>query len=188
MGRAERDTDWGSRRHVETLVLLIATALALYFCARLAAPFLPALVWALALAVLFAPLQRWLESQLRYPSLAASISVAAIGLIVMVLAGFVAQRLVQQAVQGAELVEAQAQSGAWRRNLEAEPRLAALIEAIDRRFDVEGIVTTLTDWCAAHPFDRAALDLLVATGDLLLPIEQAFPGHQAFRRPGLDRA
>lgn len=146
MRRAEGEADWGSRRHVETLVLLTATALALYFCARLAAPFLPALVWALALAVLFAPLQRWLESKLRYPSLAASISVAAIGLIVVVLAGFVAQRLVQQAVQGAELVEAQAQSGAWRRNLEAEPRLATLIEAIDRRFDVEGVVTTFTDW------------------------------------------
>ena len=43
--------DWGSRSHVQTLVLMAATAVGIYLCYRLAVPFLPALAWALALAV-----------------------------------------------------------------------------------------------------------------------------------------
>ena len=60
----ERDTnptaapvanDWGSRSHVQTLVLMAATAVGFYLCYRLALPFLAAFAWALALAVLFSP-------------------------------------------------------------------------------------------------------------------------------------
>ena len=40
--------------------MLVATAFGIYICYLLAAPFVPALAWALALAVLFTPLQRWL--------------------------------------------------------------------------------------------------------------------------------
>ena len=43
--------DWGTRSHVQTLLLMAATALGIYLCSLLAAPFLPALAWALALAV-----------------------------------------------------------------------------------------------------------------------------------------
>ena len=45
--------DWGSRSHIQTLVLIVATAVGIYLCYRLALPFLAAFVWALALAVLF---------------------------------------------------------------------------------------------------------------------------------------
>ena len=60
--------DWGSRGHIQTLVLMAATAIGIYLCYRLAAPFLPALAWALALAVLFAPFQRWVESKVKRPT------------------------------------------------------------------------------------------------------------------------
>ena len=39
------------------LVVLLATGLGVYLCYLLAVPFLPPLVWAVALAVVFAPLQ-----------------------------------------------------------------------------------------------------------------------------------
>ena len=42
--------DWGTRSHVQTLLLMAATALGIYLCFLLAAPFLSALAWALALA------------------------------------------------------------------------------------------------------------------------------------------
>ena len=45
------ENDWGSRSHVRTLVLMLATAAGVYLCFRLALPFLSALAWALALAV-----------------------------------------------------------------------------------------------------------------------------------------
>ena len=125
---------------LRTLVLLLATAAGLYLCARMAGPFLPAGAWALALAVLFAPLQRRLESRLKRPSAAALVSVLVIGLIVVVPATFVAQQLAVQAAKGATLFEAKFGSGEWRHALDAQPRLALLAETIQQRVDLPGLV------------------------------------------------
>ena len=138
--------DWCSRRHVQSLVLMAVTAIGLYLCYRLAKPFLSALVWALALAVLFTPLQRWLESKLKRPSLAAGVSVLVIGLLVVVPATFVGQRLVLQAAKGAELIETKINSGEWRHALETQPRLAPLANSIEQEFDLPGTVKSLATW------------------------------------------
>lgn len=96
--------DWGSRNHIHTLVLITVTLIAIYFCYRLTVPFFPALAWALALAVLFAPLHRWLESKVKYPNLAASLSILMVALIVVVPATFVLERMVGEAIRGAETI------------------------------------------------------------------------------------
>ncbi len=139
------DNGGGTFRQVQTLLLLSATALGIYLCYRLALPFVPALAWALALAVLFAPLQRHLEAKLR-PNLAACVSVLLIGLIVVVPATFVGQQLVQQTAKGAETVEAKVTSGEWRRALEKQPRLAPLADWIERRVDLPGSAKTFAAW------------------------------------------
>ena len=78
------EDDWSSLNHVHTLVLMMVTALGIYLCYSLVAPFLPVIVWALTLAVMFAPLQRWLEAKVRYSTVAALISILIIGFIVVV--------------------------------------------------------------------------------------------------------
>lgn len=103
--------DWGSRSHIHTLVLITVTLIAIYFCYRLAVPFFPALAWALALAVLFAPLHRWLESKVKYPNLAASLSILIVALIVVVPATFVLERMVAEAIRGAETIRTLVESG-----------------------------------------------------------------------------
>lgn len=138
--------DLGSRNHIQTLVLVVATACGSYLCYQLAVPFLPTLAWALALAVLFTPFQRWLESKLKRPSLAALVSVLVIGLIVVVPATFVGQRLILQAVKGAQLVKAKVESGDWRRAIETRPRIALLVDRIEQHIDLPGTVTTFTNW------------------------------------------
>lgn len=138
--------DWGSRSHVHTLVLMAATACGIYLCYLLAMPFLPALAWALALAVLFTPFQCWLESKLKHPSLAAFISVMVIGLIAVVPATFVVQHLVLQAAKSAALIEEEINAGDWRRTLEAQPRLAPLADWIEQEMDLPGMVKTGTTW------------------------------------------
>ena len=140
------ENDFGSRSQVQILLLMVATAFGIYLCYRLAAPFLPAIVWALALAVLFTPLQRWFESKLKYSSLAAVVSVLMIGLIVVVPATFVGQRLILQTEKGAVLIEKKVQSGELRRILQAQPRLAPLADRVERHIDLPGIVKTLTTW------------------------------------------
>ncbi len=139
--------EWDSRSHIQTLVLIAAIALGIFLCCRLAAPLLSALAWALALAVMFAPLQRWFESKLkRRPSVAALVSVLVIGLIVVIPATFVVQQLVVQAAKGAEVIETKVRSGEWRRALEAQPRLAPIAERIERQIDLPGTVAKLTTW------------------------------------------
>jgi predicted PurR-regulated permease PerM len=138
--------DWGSRSHIKTLVLMGATACGVYFCYRLVVPFLPMLAWTLALAVLFTPFQRWLESKLKRPSLAAAVSVLVIVLIVAVPATFVGQRLTLQAVKGAQLVKAKVESGDWRRAIESRPRIALLADRIEQQIDLPGTVTSFTNW------------------------------------------
>ena len=139
-------SDWGSRSHVQALVLIVATAASLYLCYRLALPFLPALAWALALAVLFAPFHRWLESKLKHPSLAAAISVLAVGLIVAVPATFVGQRLIMESARGAEIIKTKVESGEWRRAIEAQPRFAPLADWIEQKVDLPGTVRALATW------------------------------------------
>lgn len=143
------ENNWPSPRHGRTLVLLAATTLGIYLCFRLASPFLPSLVWAAALAVLFAPLQRRLEWKLKRPSLAAASAVLLIGLIVVVPLSFVGQRLVLQAAKGAELIQTKFATGEWRRTFEAQPRLAPVAERIEHQLDLPETVKSVTSWLSS---------------------------------------
>lgn len=135
-----------SRAQVRTLVLLLATGIGLYICYRLAVPFLPALTWAVVLAVLFAPFQGWLEGRIRHPSLAALTAVLVIVLIVVVPATFVVQRLVMQSAQGAQLIEARVKSGEWRHTFENLPGLAPLVDRIEQQLDLPGSMAAFSSW------------------------------------------
>jgi predicted PurR-regulated permease PerM len=137
--------DWGSRSHVQTLVLMAVTAIGIFLCYRLSLPFLPALAWALALAVLFTPVQRWLESKIKRPSLAAGVSVLMVGVVVLGMATFVGQRLVHEAANGADLIEAKVESGEWRHALEAQPRLVPLADWMEQQ-NLPGTVKTVITW------------------------------------------
>ena len=137
---------WRSLDHLQTWVLLAATTLSVYLCYLLAVPFLPALALALALAVLFMPLQRWLEAKLKRVGLAAAVTVLIIALSVGIPAGFVGQQLAVQAVKGSELVEAKIKSGEWRRSLEGQPRMANLADWIERQIDLPGVFKTFAAW------------------------------------------
>lgn len=137
--------DWGSRSHVQTLVLMMATAIGILLCYRLALPFLPALVWALALAVLFTPVQRWLETKLKRPGLAAGISVLMVAVVVFGLATFVGQRLVHEAASGADLIKAKVESGEWRQALEAQPHLVPLADWMEQQ-NLPGTVKSVVTW------------------------------------------
>ena len=138
--------NWALRSRVQTFVLMLATVFGMYLCYMLAAPFLAALTWALALAVLFTPFQRWLESMSKRPSLAAVASVLVISMSVVVAATFVGQRLAVQGAKGAEVIQTKVKSGEWRRALKAQPRQAALADKIERQIDQPRTVTTLATW------------------------------------------
>ena len=145
---AQTENDWGSHSHVHTLVLMAVTVSAIYFSYRLAAPFLPALAWALALAVLFVPLHRWLESKVKYPGLAAAISVLVAIVIVVAPVMLVMERLISEASRGAETVKTLLDSGAWRRTLASYPLLTPVGDWIEHQLDLPGSINSVASWLA----------------------------------------
>ena len=137
------DLDWGSSDHVQTLVLMLLTTLGIYLCYQMALPFLSVLVWALTLAVMFTPLQRWLESKLKTPNLAALISILFIGLIIITPTLLIGEQLLTQVVKGSQLVETKLNSGEWRRMFEAQPQLATIVTKVDQYVNFPDMLKTL---------------------------------------------
>src|SRR5215210_1121382 len=96
------DGRWLTRERMLVLVLTLATALAFYICYRLALPFLPAITWALALAVIAHPMYKRIAGRVARPSLAAGLSVVIIAVLIVTPGILIAQRLVSQASRGIE--------------------------------------------------------------------------------------
>ena len=142
----ENSSEWGSRSRIHVLAMMAAIALGLYLCYLMALPFLPALTWALALAVLFMPGHQWLESTMKHPNLAASVSVLGTGLIVVVPAVFMGQRLVSEAVKGADTIRAKVESGEWQRVLDGYPRVSSIAQRIEGQIDLPGTISTIAAW------------------------------------------
>ena len=163
----EHFSEQSFRSQVRVLVMMAATALGLYFCYRMALPFVPALTWAMTLAVLFMPVYRWLKSKVKRASLAAALLVLAIGLVVIVPATFVGQRVVSEAAAGADAISARVEAGEWQRFLDDHPRVAPIAQRIGRRIDLPGtisaIATSLTNAAGAFITGsvRQAVDLLL---------------------------
>lgn len=137
---------WMKRNNIQALVLGVATAIGLYLCYRLALPFFSALAWALALAILFSPFHRWVESRLKRANLAAAVTVLVVALVVAVPATFLGQQLLAESARGAEIIKAKVQSGEWRQAIEAQPRLAPVAGWIGRQVDLPGTVNASTTW------------------------------------------
>lgn len=165
--KTEKTSEWGSRSQVHVLELMAATALGIYLCYRMALPFVPALTWALALAVLFMPVHRRLESRVKRSNPAASLSVLVIGLIVVVPATFVGQRLVSEAVSGADTIRAKVESGEWRSVLDPHPRVAPIARLIERQIDVPGTIGTLAAWLTTATASFVKGSVIQAIGVLL---------------------
>ena len=136
----------GGQIRIRALVLMVATVAGIYICWLLAVPFAPAIAWALALAVLFSSLHRWIESKIKRPNLAAAVSVLIAALIVVVPATFVGGRLVREAAKGALAIKAEVEAGAWRRIIEASPTIEPIGEWIEQQIDLPGILGNVASW------------------------------------------
>jgi len=159
--------DWSSYSHIQSLVLIAVTIIGIYFCYRLAAPFIPAFAWALALAILFAPLYRWFESKVKYPSLAAAICVLVAALIVVVPAIFLVDQMIGEASRGAETIKKIVDAGQWRRSLDAHPLIAPVVGWIDQQFDLTEIVNAAVSWLTSTAASFVNISVLNLIGIVL---------------------
>jgi predicted PurR-regulated permease PerM len=139
------DLQLGTRSRLRAFVLLGLTLAGLLVCFWLLLPFLPALVWALALAILFVPAHRFLEAKLGNPSLAAALSVLMIGLLVVVPVLLLSGTVIQGATEGAVAAQSKIASGEWRHAIEMNEFLAPIARWIEG-LDLTGTIENLTAW------------------------------------------
>ena len=112
----------------------------------LASPFLPALTWALALAVLTHPFYSWMERALGRPNLAAALSVLAITLMLLTPIVFVVRQVIAEATAGYQAFSEKAESGTLERDLEANPMIGRAYTWVRERVDVRQELKELGDY------------------------------------------
>jgi len=124
-----------SRDRALALALVAATALAAYLCYLLVRPFLPALAWALALAVVAYPLHRAICKRIPLANVAALLTVAAVVVAIVLPAVFVSRQFVKQATVAAEMAAEEVSSGRWRAIFERSARLAPLARRVEEALE-----------------------------------------------------
>jgi predicted PurR-regulated permease PerM len=135
-----------SRPNVQALVLLGAAAVGLYVCARLVQPFMPALAWGVALAVVGYPLHKVICRRLPYATVAAALTVLVIAVVIIAPIVFVSQQLVRQVASTASVVQDALASGAWRDFFERRPRVAAALEGIEALVSLDDAFPHLAEY------------------------------------------
>ncbi len=137
------------RTRVRAIALALIAAVGIYLCYRLAQPCIPSLVWAGALALIFTPLQRWLEARVKRRNLAAAFSVVIVGLLVVVPATWFAQRLAEQATAVPHIVQKQLAAGKWHINGEQHPHMAHVVGWVERQVSSPENATMASNWLKA---------------------------------------
>lgn len=129
-----------SHERMLALVLIAATAIAVYLSYCLLRPFLPALSWALALVIIADPIHQRISARIRIPSVAAALSVTIIVVLFVTPLVFVAQQMILQVAVGAEHIQKALAEGELREKLARIPRLEAARDWVEENVDVAGQV------------------------------------------------
>jgi predicted PurR-regulated permease PerM len=142
------ESGWLTRERLLVLTLIAATAVAFYLCYLIARPFLSALAWAVALAVIAHPLHDWIARRLHYPNLAAALVVVIVVLAVVVPTIFVAQQIVRKAADSVQTLQTEQEQ--WRNVIERNPRLEPILRWAEQRFNLKDAARNAEEALAAR--------------------------------------
>jgi predicted PurR-regulated permease PerM len=139
-----------TRERVLVYVLLACTAIVLYLCFLIIKPFLPAVAWATALAVVGYPIHRRLAARVKRPGLAAGISVVLVAIILIVPALIVMQQVTDQTIGNYEHLKAAIDSDRWKAAIESHPRLAPMLRWVERNINLQEEIKQVGERIAAN--------------------------------------
>lgn len=131
---------WLTRERVAVLTLIGASILTFYLCYLLIEPFLPPLAWALALAVVANPLHDWIAKRVKNRTLAASLTVVSVAIVIILPLAFVMQSLIREAATGVQAAQDMLATGRWRQAAAKAPFLTPIIAWIEGEFDLPGLL------------------------------------------------
>lgn len=113
-----------TRQYLSSIVLLILTALSVVLCLVVAAPFLPALIWALTMAVAAHPVHQWIAARVRCPEIAAGLGVLLVALCLLAPVVLLGYRVTEEASQRFQALREYVQSGDFETSIKSDPRLS----------------------------------------------------------------
>jgi len=156
---------------LRAVALSALTALAIYLCWKMLAPFVPAFTWAAALAVACAPLRRWLFA--RMPRALASVLIILLILaVIAVPMTFVVRQLFEESLKAQSLLQSSIQADGWRGAISGNRWLGPLWNWADRQFDLEQVAqqtaSKIAGWLA--PAVAKSFSILSQTGAMLLAL------------------
>ncbi|MEJ7594598.1 MAG: AI-2E family transporter [Planctomycetaceae bacterium] len=119
-----------------TLALIVVTGVALYLCYRVVSPFLPALAWALALAIIAQPVEHRIRRLIKSASISSGVMTILAAIVIGVPVIFVTQQLAREATKSAEAIRENIQSGEWRGIFDRWPSLTRALPWIESQLGV----------------------------------------------------
>jgi predicted PurR-regulated permease PerM len=129
--RYSADSMWMTRERSMTLALIVATGIALYLCYRIVSPFLPALAWALALAIIVQPVERRIRRLISSRNISSGIVTILAAIVIGGPVIFVTQQLAREATRSADAIRGNIESGEWRSIFDRWPSLAPALPWIE---------------------------------------------------------
>lgn len=126
----------GNRKQILTIVLIAATAIALYFCYVIARPFLASLVWALALAVLISPLHRRIRKFIKNENLAAGLATFFVAVLVVVPLIVVGREVGREIWNNVRSVQQGIESGEWQARIEGNRFGAEVLRVLEQEINL----------------------------------------------------
>lgn len=142
--------DESSSYHRSNMMLAAGVGAAAILCALILEPFLPAIVWSFALAVLFTPLDTGMRKLLSGKGLAAAASVVIIAGIVVVPAIIILGILLNEAAGSAPRLIPLLDAENWTRAIDHYPHLAPAIHFVLERLNIPDLLQTASAWLAAY--------------------------------------
>ena len=143
------------------------TLIGLVLCYRLISPFLPALTWAIALAVVAHPMHQRIARSLERPSLAAGLSVALVTTIVVMPFAFATQQLAKEAIGIFNTLQADAGEASWKALISQAGAFGPIIEWIDQQVSLRGQLETFSKFALAGLKTAWSISVGVAVGGLI---------------------
>lgn len=133
------DNGWTRERLMTVSLFLLTTAL-LVLSLFLTRPFLPALTWSLALAIVVMPVHRWIERRLHRRNLAAALSVVLVALTIVAPSYFIIQSVSREVLVGVDQIRQNVEGESWESLRKKYPRLARIFTAVERQVDIRQTV------------------------------------------------
>ena len=148
-------------------ILGVITAIGVFLCYRLASPFLPALTWAIALAVVARPMHERIARRLDHTTIAAVLSVVSVTAIIVLPLGFTMQMLATEAIGIFNSMQADGGEASWKALLEKVGAFGPLVEWIDGQVSLRGQLETFSQFALKGLKTAWSISVGVVVGGLI---------------------